>query len=203
MTNETARALLHRHDLPEDIIDGALCLHAQELARQIREETARLKADGVLELDKFRPCRDAADQIDPTRTPAAAPAVVEPPADQTTADVRDQLLHAIDFNYAASLGYASPEELLAAYDTSRTPSTGQTTPSRRAGLRAELVDALGRITTVPPVAHRQEQADHVLAVLYREWPWLRAEAEDAAPADQTADRDRIAAATPRQDGAQP
>lgn len=31
-TNETARALLWRHGLPEDIIDGALALHAQELA---------------------------------------------------------------------------------------------------------------------------------------------------------------------------
>lgn len=53
-------------------------------------------------------------------------------------------------------------------------------PSRRAGLRDELVNALGRITTTPPVAHRRAQADHVLGVLYREWPWLRAEAEDAA-----------------------
>ncbi len=55
-----------------------------------------------------------------------------------------------------------------------------TTPSRRAGLRDEIVKALGQIEMVPPVAHRREQADHVLAVLYREWPWLRAEAEDAA-----------------------
>lgn len=73
------------------------------------------------------------------------------------------------------------------------PPTDHTTPSQRAALRDEIVKALGRITTVPPVAHRQEQADHVLAVLYREWPWLRAEAEDAEPADQTALRDRIAA----------
>lgn len=29
---ETARQLLWRHNLPEDVIDGALCLHAQELA---------------------------------------------------------------------------------------------------------------------------------------------------------------------------
>ncbi|MDX3725254.1 hypothetical protein [Streptomyces caniscabiei] len=70
-------------------------------------------------------------------------------------------------------------------------------PSRRAGLRDELVNALGQITTTPPVAHRRAQADHVLAVLYREWPWLRAEAEDAAPAvvpaaDRAALRDRIA-----------
>jgi hypothetical protein len=58
-------------------------------------------------------------------------------------------------------------------------TTDQTTPSRRAGLRDEIVNALGRIKTVPPVAHRREQADHVLAVLYRAWPWLRAEAEEA------------------------
>lgn len=38
---------------------------AHELADSIRWETERLKADGVLEHDKFRPCRDAADQIDP------------------------------------------------------------------------------------------------------------------------------------------
>jgi hypothetical protein len=59
------------------------------------------------------------------------------------------------------------------------PATDQPSPSRRAGLRDEIVKALGRIKTIPPVAHRREQADHVLAVLYREWPWLRAEAEDA------------------------
>ncbi|MET9304960.1 hypothetical protein ABZX68_06425 [Streptomyces cellulosae] len=62
----------------------------------------------------------------------------------------------------------------------------QAAPSLRAGLRDEIVKALGRITTVPPVAHRREQADHVLAVLYREWPWLRAEAEDAEPTDKAA-----------------
>lgn len=33
-TTETARALLYRHGLPEDVIDGALCLHAQELAAE-------------------------------------------------------------------------------------------------------------------------------------------------------------------------
>lgn len=38
---------------------------AEELSDEIREETAQLKADGVLEPDKFRPCRDVADQIDP------------------------------------------------------------------------------------------------------------------------------------------
>jgi hypothetical protein len=59
--------------------------------------------------------------------------------------------------------------------------TDQPTPSRRAGLYDELVDALGRITVTPPVEHRRAQADQVLALLYREWPWLRAEAEEPAP----------------------
>jgi hypothetical protein len=68
------------------------------------------------------------------------------------------------------------------------PDADQATPSRRAGLHDELVKALGLIKTVPPVAHRREQADHVLGVLYREWPWLRAEAEDTAPAEPAADR---------------
>ncbi|MBU5946765.1 hypothetical protein [Streptomyces sp. PAM3C] len=69
----------------------------------------------------------------------------------------------------------------------------QAASSLRAGLRDEIVKALGRITTVPPVAHRREQADHVLAVLYREWPWLRAEAEDAEPTDRTALREQAEA----------
>ena len=56
------------------------------------------------------------------------------------------------------------------------------TPSRLAGPHDQLVNALGQIPTVPPVAHRRAQADNVLALLYREWPWLRAEAEDATPA---------------------
>ena len=59
--------------------------------------------------------------------PAAAPAVVEPPTTWPAEPVREQLLRAIDFNYVASLGYSGPEELLAAYDTSRTP-TDQTAP---------------------------------------------------------------------------
>lgn len=54
------------------------------------------------------------------------------------------------------------------------------TPSGRLGLRDELVAALGQIDTVPPVAHRRQQADNVLTLLYREWPWLRAQAEDLA-----------------------
>lgn len=39
--------------------------YAHELAEKIRAETRALKDAGVLEPDKFRPCRDAANQIDP------------------------------------------------------------------------------------------------------------------------------------------
>lgn len=38
---ETARHLLDRHGLPEDVIDGALCLHAQELAAVQREAISK------------------------------------------------------------------------------------------------------------------------------------------------------------------
>lgn len=34
-------------------------------AAKIRAKTEQLKADGVLEHDKFRPCCDAANQVDP------------------------------------------------------------------------------------------------------------------------------------------
>lgn len=80
-----------------------------------------------------------------------------------------------------------------------------TTPTRRPGLRDEIAEALiawtyrgkdpehnGILETVR--ANAYSRADAVLAVLYREWPWLRAEAEETAPADQTALRDRTAAA---------
>ncbi|GGW81999.1 hypothetical protein [Streptomyces griseoloalbus] len=47
-----------------------------------------------------------------------------PSIDQTAADVRDQVLHAIDFAYTTGvLGYSTPEELLAAYDASRVPAS--------------------------------------------------------------------------------
>jgi hypothetical protein len=70
------------------------------------------------------------------------------------------------------------------------------TPSQKPGLRDQLVNALGQIDVIPPIAHRRAQADNVLAVLYREWPWLRAEAEELAEARQHlaaayAQRDRL------------
>lgn len=56
-------------------------------------------------------------------------------------EIRDQLLCAIDFNYVVGvLGYSTPEELLVAYDTSRTPQ-----PDGRAAVYAEAADTAKQI----------------------------------------------------------
>ena len=62
-TTETARALLDRHGLPEDVIDGALCLHAQELATVQRREADDLHQT---EPGVVKGLRIGADLIDPT-----------------------------------------------------------------------------------------------------------------------------------------
>lgn len=81
MTNKTARALLHRHGLPEDVIDGALCLHAQELTALQRLRMEELDLTG----QKARIVGRIVDLIDPARTPAAVSAAVAPPTNQTVA----------------------------------------------------------------------------------------------------------------------
>lgn len=96
--------------------------------------------------------------------------------------VREQLLDALDFSYCQGLGYGAPEELLAAYDASRTvPPVDRAGPSSRAGFLDEVTAALGAVPGGPPVEFLRAQAACVLSLLYREWPWLRAEAEDAPP----------------------
>jgi len=72
MTNptETARALLWRHGLPEDVIDGALCLHAQELAATIRSTDLPDWSDTTDLFDNGATW--AADLIDPTVPDALA-----------------------------------------------------------------------------------------------------------------------------------
>lgn len=65
------------------------------------------------------------------------------------------------------------------------------TPSQKPDLRDQLINALGQTDTIPPIAHRRAQADNVLAVLYREWPWLRAAAEDASPVPGSEREQRI------------
>src|SRR5690606_9340163 len=71
------------------------------------------------------------------------------------------------------------------------PPTDQTAPSHRAGLRDRIDAAIwerqnpGRRWADCEYRWRADaeaDTDAVLAVLYREWPWLRAEAEDAGTA---------------------
>lgn len=61
--------------------------------------------------------------------------------DQTT--VREQLLNAIDFSYCQTLGYGTPEGLLAAYEASRTQTVDD---SAVEALSDTLYDALYAIT---------------------------------------------------------
>lgn len=65
----------------------------------------------------------------------------------------------------------------------------ETTPSRRAGLRDEISKAIHRYDNHHalsgndiPSRHHRGEADAVMAILYREWPWLRAEAEELTEA---------------------
>ncbi|MDX3835631.1 hypothetical protein [Streptomyces europaeiscabiei] len=80
-TPESARALLDRHGLPEDVIDGVLCLHAQELAAVQRKEAAVWGVDTAA----GRRIVEAADLIDPTRTAAAVPVAAPPTTEQEAA----------------------------------------------------------------------------------------------------------------------
>ena len=63
-------------------------------------------------------------------------------------------------------------------------------PSRRTGLRDQLAAAIHRYDNHAlsgndiPSQHHRGEADAVLTVLYREWPWLRAEAEDRLTASE-------------------
>src|SRR5690606_622955 len=89
MTTETAYELLHRHGLPEDVIDGALALHAQQLA-----DLQRLRMDELdLTGQKARIVGRIVDLIDPTKTAAVSSAVVAPPTDQTA--LRDRIAEAL------------------------------------------------------------------------------------------------------------
>lgn len=65
--------------------------------------------------------------------------------------------------------------------------TDGTTPSQRAGLRHEIAKAIHRYDNEHalsgndiPSRHHRGEADAVMALLYQEWPWLRAEAEELA-----------------------
>ena len=86
---ETARALLHRYGLPEDVIDGALCLHAQELAAVQRLRMDELDLTG----QKARFIGRIVDLIDPTKTAAVSSAGQAPATDHTA--LRDRIAAAL------------------------------------------------------------------------------------------------------------
>jgi hypothetical protein len=82
---ETARELLWRHQLPEDVIDGALALFAQELAGKIRARFDGSIIDDIREQD--------ADLISPENWARTEPAVPAPATDQTK--LRDRIAEAL------------------------------------------------------------------------------------------------------------
>jgi hypothetical protein len=90
-TAETARALLWRHGLPEDVIDGALALHAQELAAVQRRDAAVWGVD----TDAGKHRLSAADLIDPTRGECTPPAVQVPAADRAAAEAVTRTLNVL------------------------------------------------------------------------------------------------------------
>ncbi|MFI8535395.1 hypothetical protein ACIGMX_34760 [Streptomyces aquilus] len=122
-----------------------------------------------------------------TRTYASS-AGVSPAPDR--ADVGTEFVRQVD----------QPDEAgLTAFEADLASETapGESWPSRRAGLRDDIAAALyahdhpdWRIplheADVEPVYVARAAA--VLPVLYREWPWLRAEAEDAAVLPASVDR---------------
>ncbi|GHJ04750.1 hypothetical protein TPA0906_66150 [Streptomyces olivaceus] len=78
--------------------------------------------------------------------------------DQT--QIREQVLHALDFAYCQTLGYGTPEELLAAYDASRTTTDPTVLRERIAALFRHKPDE-ERLGDATP----GEIADAVLAAL--------------------------------------
>lgn len=64
-------------------------------------------------------------------------------------------------------------------------------PPRRAGLRDEIAQAL-EAADYRLDMRRGDLADAIMPVLYREWPWLRAEAEEAAASVVVPAADRAA-----------
>ncbi|MFF6866704.1 hypothetical protein [Streptomyces ardesiacus] len=86
-----------------------------------------------------------------------APTVPLPPAVQSP--IREHLLNAIDATFCQSLGFGTPEGLLAAYEASRTQTAD------RAALRDRIACAIEDTPYQPDVRRSLQLADAVLAVL--------------------------------------
>jgi hypothetical protein len=111
---ESARALLYRHGVPEDVIDGVLCLHAQELAATIRSHPGAIPYRPQLDEDGgfWWDTRDrdaAADLIDPTRASSAV-SVVPPATNQEHDGEAEKLAKARRMAKALSAPPVAPPE---------------------------------------------------------------------------------------------
>ena len=114
----------------------------------------------------------------------SAPAVSEcgpACADQHAYDWTCALFAGVDDSDPADLtGYLAPDPPIGCLNLAAEP-----TPSQRPGLRNDIARAIHRYDHEHalsgndlPSKHHRGEADAVLTLLYREWPWLRAAAED-------------------------
>ncbi len=175
---ETARELLHRHGLPEDIIDGALCLHAQELAALQRLRMDELDLTG----QKARIVGRIVDLIDPTRTPAAVSAAVAPPTGRAALHQRiaeallDHLSRTADIRTSSSGELAFMPEVTDAEQRRMVDAVLAVLPEPvdKAAVLREAADALDEFL-------RENPPTTTTASGWRgAWAWLRRMADETA-----------------------
>jgi hypothetical protein len=177
---DTARALLHRHGLPEDVIGGVLALHAQELADVQRRDAAVWGVDTAAGKHRLA----AADLITPTEGAVSVASAGQAPATARAA-LRDRIAAALaredahnagyDHGFAAS--YGADEETDGFVDAVLAVLPA---PADQAAVIAHMDDAQAAAAIAPLEAavrrHREQQRTaHQVAV-------LRAAADDLATA---------------------
>lgn len=167
---ETAHALLWRHGVPEDVIDGALCLHAQELAAQQRAHAEAEDGEPGCWHDG---AHRVADLIDPTKAAAATV-----PASTPTEQVREVLAFAERIIATSGPGAASAvqavvDRLLAALDVVPVSGPGGAADETQAECACD------------PAPHREEDGT------YSHWAGCPvADAQQAADAEPVPPVDR-------------
>ena len=144
--------------------------------------------------------RKAARWLLPRMTVATKPAAVPvPPPGQP--DHRAQLLAALDFSYCQTVGYDTPEALLAAYDATQPvpPPAARATLLREAADIAEALAAIRPQTLTALASHIDARSVAILrpsSQTYAEWQamaaLLRRMAAEEQPAE-TQDGDRVKA----------
>ncbi|WP_020135095.1 hypothetical protein [Streptomyces sp. 351MFTsu5.1] len=152
---DTARDLLWRHNVPEDVIDGALALFAQELAGKIRAHRDHTR--GATQATKVMDF--AAELISPDHWARTVPAVA-PPADR--AALRDRIAEAL---------YASdhPGHLVPLHETGLVPAYAATADAVLAVLPAPADRAAEGDPTAAELTAQEARdlADELGTELYR------------------------------------